>query len=714
MTIGWRWRAGEAAILVAAAIVKAVAIAQLASHPLLQPTGGLDSEWYVALASRVAGGDWSLAAAFDHGAYPVSPLYVYVLTAIVAPAGGASGGSWLAARIIQAGLGVLAVWLVMRTARGWFGEVAGLVAGGLVAAAGVITFHEIVLLQSALDPVLMAAFAWTLGAAARTDDRRWWAGAGLAGALVAVNRPNALLMLAGVVALAAGRALWQRRRVATLALVALAGGGALGLAPAALRNLAVTGRFTLVSSHGGLNFAIGNHAGADGTYDAPPGITPSMAGQTHDARVVAEAALGRPLADADVSAYFTGLGLAWIRAHPGDALALFARKLWLVAHRVELPLNYSYAYYERDEPTILRFLPVGVWCLVPLGVGGLLVRPRSGVEVWRYRLWLAIVPLYAVSVAIFFVAGRYRLPLLVPLAITAAGGITRFAARLRAGAWGVTIGLVPVAAAAVFAWWPLGLDDGRLEEQAALAGALAADGHSAEAVARAAALDGRHPEPGTVHYRVAVALQARGDLGAAETEVRRALHFDPNQAEAHATLGQILAATGRVGDARHHMLRAAAGGAGAVGAARWIIDDAIAGPDASSAVFAIAELARTAVLDPGVLADLGRHLLEAHRGDLAEPYYLALDARIPRRADVAEALGLALIERGRPARAAQALERAVALAPEAPSPHLNLAIAYAQIDRRADALREARQAVALRADYPQAQGLVRLLEGATR
>ena len=710
MTGAWRWRTAEVGILAAAASVKALAIAQLAPHPLLQPAGGLDSEWYVALASRVASGDWSLAAAFDHAAYPVSPLYVYVLAAIL----GASGGSLVAARVVQATLGVLAVWLVMRTARAWFGEAAGLVAGALVAAAGVVTFHEIVLVQSSLDPVLMATFAWTLGRAARTDGWQAWGGAGLAGGLFALNRPNALLVVAGLAALAAGRALWLRQRTAALAVAAVVGGAALGLAPVALRNLAVTGRLTLVSSHGGLNFFIGNRAGADGTYDAPPGITPSIAGQAHDARVVAEAATGRPLADADVSRYFTDLGLTWIAAHQGDALALFARKLWLVAHRVELPLNYSYAYYERDEATVLRFLPIGAWCLVPLGVGGLFVRPRAGVDLWRFRLWASIVPLYAVSVAVFFVSGRYRLPLLLPLAITAAGGVVRLVERLRAGQWPAALGLVPVAVVALLTWWPLRLDDGRLEEHAAMASALAAEGRAGEAVARAAALDGRHPEPGTVHYRVALALQARGDLARAEAEVRRALHFDPAQAQAHATLGQLLAATGRPGDARHHMLRAAAGGAGAAGAARWIIDDAIAGRDASSAVFAIAELARTATIDVGVLTDLGRHLLEARRGDLAEPYYLALDARAPRRSDVAEALGVALIERGRPARAAQALERAAALAPNAASVHLHLAIAYVQIDRPADALREARQALALQADYPQAQGLVKLLEGASR
>jgi tetratricopeptide (TPR) repeat protein len=706
MRRAWGWLAADAAILVAAAAVKGVAIAQLGHHPLLQPAGGLDSEWYVALATRVAAGDWALAGAFPGGAFPISPLYLYVLAVVL----GLSGGSLLAARVVQAALGVLAVACAMRSARDWFGEAAGVVAGALLAAAGVITFHEIVLLQSALDPVLIAALALVLGRAILAD--RWiaWAGAGVLVALFSLNRPNALIVAAAIGLGLVVRALRRRHRPSVLALAAFSAALVLGLAPAAIRNLAVAGRLTLVSSHGGLNFFIGNHEGADGTYAAPPGITPSIAGQAHDARVVAEAALGRPLADPDVSAYFTGLGLSWIRAHPGDAAALFARKLWLVAHRAELPLNYSYAYYERDEPTVLRWLPIGAWCLVPLGIAGLIARPRVGVGRAAYLAWCALVPLYAISVAAFFVAGRYRLPILVPLAVTGAGGLTTVVAAVRARRW--IAAATPVAAAAMvapLALWPLPLDDGRLEERVAMASALASLGRGGEAVARAASIAREHPEPGTVHYRVALALQAHGDLPAAEAEVRRALAIDRDQPEAHATLGELLARSGRTGDARHHMLRATLGGASAVGAARWILDDAIGGPETSSAVFAVAEVARTAGVDAATLRDLGQHLLEARRGDLAEPYYLALDVRYPRHADIVEALGVALLERGRAARAARTLERAISLDEARPSAHLHLAIAYVQIDRGADALAAARRALALRPDYPQAQGVIAAL-----
>jgi Flp pilus assembly protein TadD len=706
MRRAWGWLAAEAAILAAAAAVKIAAIAQLADHPLLQPAGGLDSEWYVALAQRVAAGDWTLADAFRGGAFPVSPLYVYVLGLVF----GLSGGSLLAARVVQAALGVVAVACAMRGARDWFGDAAGLVTGALLAGAGVITFHEIVLLQSALDPVLIAALALVGGRAIQGDWWAAWAGTGLLSALFSLNRPNALIVAAGIGVGLVVRLLRHRERRPALALVAFAAALAAGLAPAALRNLAVSGHLTLVSSHGGLNFYIGNRAGADGTYQAPPGITPSIAGQAHDARVVAEAALGRPLADPEVSAYFTGLGLAWMRQHPADAAGLFARKLWLVGHRVELPLNYSYAYYARDEATVLRWLPVGAWCLVPLGVAGLAARPRAGVGRRAYVAWAGLMPLYAISVALFFVAGRYRLPLLVPLAMTAGGALTALVAATRGRRW--IEAAVPAAAgglASVLTLWPLALDDGRLEERVAMASALAGTGRVDEAVARAAAVAREHPEPGTVHYRVALALQAHGDLAAAEAEVRRALHIDPQQPEAHATLGQLLARAGRTGEARHHMLRATTGGAAAVGAARWILDDAIGGPETSSAVFAVAEVARIAAVDAGTLRELGQHLLEARRGDLAEPYYLALDARFPRQAAIVEALGVALLERGRAGRAARTLERAVSLDASRPSSHLHLAIAYVQIDHHAEALAAARRALVLRPDYPQARGVIEAL-----
>ena len=99
-----------------------------------------------------------------------SPLYVYVLGLVFA----LSGGSLLAAVVLQALLGVVAVGAVMATTRAWFGPMAAPIAGLLATGAGVISFHEVLLLQSALDPVLVATLAWAL-------TRAWLWGAPAAG-----------------------------------------------------------------------------------------------------------------------------------------------------------------------------------------------------------------------------------------------------------------------------------------------------------------------------------------------------------------------------------------------------------------------------------------------------------------------------------------------------------------------------------------------------
>ena len=170
------------------------------------------------------------------------------------------------------------------------------------------------------------------------------------------------------------------------------------MTPVAIRNVVVSHQRSLTSafasSHGGLNFYIGNSEAATGFFHPVPGITPNIKGQSEDARRVAEKAIGRPLDDAETSSYFFGLAWAWIGEHPGDAARLFARKLGYTfsAHHIALP--HSYPFYAYDVGTMLRFYAIGPWLLIPLGLVGLACfapagasPPRlSGVGVVRPRL----------------------------------------------------------------------------------------------------------------------------------------------------------------------------------------------------------------------------------------------------------------------------------------------------------------------------------------
>jgi tetratricopeptide (TPR) repeat protein len=501
-------------LLVAGALaLKAIVLIELNAHPLLQPTGVLDSAAYVRLAERVVGGDFGLGK----DVYYLSPFYIYFLACLF----GVSGGSLLVVKTVQVVLGALAVGLVCATTRRWQGERAAWIAGILAAGTGVFTFNEVLILQSALDPFLTALALYLLSRALSTGSGRDFAATGLALGALALNRPNALAYAGALVVLLGVRNRGRGWRQA----LALACGLALPIAPVAARNAVMAGDLVLISSHGGLNFYIGNNPEADGTYHRVPGITPSIEGQERDARLLAEKAVGQRLRASEVSAYFYAQAWAWIRGHPGAALGLLFRKIAYVFNATDLSLNYSYAYYSGDESTLLRFLGVGPWLLVPLGLWGL-------AALWRrapgFSLWASFVPIYALSVAAFFVSSRYRLPLLVPLCVGAGAAVDSLLTLVRERQPRALVGhLAMLSALTLFANWDFGLNDGRSQERTEMILFLVDQGRTEEARALLAKAERTHPERGALYYRTASALHERGETVAAREVLEKA---SPNEA----------------------------------------------------------------------------------------------------------------------------------------------------------------------------------------
>lgn len=539
-------------LLVLAVAMKLAVLVSLGSHPLLQPDAGLDSGAYVNLAARVASGDLLLG----HEPFFVSPLYVYFLAAILGP----TGGSLFAVRLVQVLLGTAAAGLVFGTARRLFGEGAAVVATVLYVLAGVVTFHEILILQAALDPFLTALFLYLLSVGltsgsfsskgerkkAPSGGSRWWATwllAGTAGGFLALNRPNALLALAAVTIALAAPPLVARlrggqrlsppfeeislRTIRSAATFVL--GVALAIAPVTLRNLAVSHELILISSHGGLNFFIGNNAEADGTYHAVPGIRPSIEGQAADTKRIAESEAGRPLSVREVSSHFAAKAWRWIAANPGSAARLFVRKIWYVLSGDEVPLNFSYPWY-REKGMALKLLAVGPGLLVPLGGAGLvLLLLGSGRLSQRLNLpWVVFAPVYVLAVAAFFAATRYRLPLIVPLAIGGGGAVACVfgAFRARESRHLLAAGLVG-ALLAIPALWPTGLWDAAPDEEMHLV-LWEIEKGDAGAMQHAETAAGEHPDPALVWLRVGRSFGAAGKNDEAITALSRSNQIDPN------------------------------------------------------------------------------------------------------------------------------------------------------------------------------------------
>jgi len=608
-------------VTAAALASKGLVLAALHDHPLLRPEAGLDTGAYVSLARTIASGDLLLRSLPEP--FFVSPLYAYFLALVLAVT-----GSLLACQVVQVLLGAAAVWLAGDAARRLFGPPAAVPAALLLALTGVVTFHEVLLLQAALDAFLTAAALWALARALAEGERpRAFCVAGLLLGLLALNRPNALPWAAVVVGLLVVIKPRSPRAAAAFAL-----GAALGIAPAALRNLVVSGEPVLISSHGGLNLLIGNGPEAAGVYRLLDGITPAIEGQSADARRVAEKEEGRALSTREVSSHFARRAFGWIASQPGQAARLFARKLWYTLSNDEAPLNFSYPWY-RVRTLALWPLLVGPWLLVPLGAVGLVfgLRGASTLPVGRFALWASFAPCYVLLVAAFFVATRYRIPLLVALAIAAGGAVPLLGDRPRR----VLAAAVAVPLLAL-TLWPTRLDDGSAEEETQWILHLVASGESKEAWQRTEGLAGKAPLPGVLWFRLGQALGASGRLDDGLAALERSLAIDARQPAIEKALGSALAAKG------NELLQAG---------------------QATAAVAPLARAASLIPLDGEVRQSYGLALAMAGKKAEAEAQLAEAVRLLPSSAPARVNLAALLAEKGDLARARELAREALAMQP---------------------------------------------------
>lgn len=616
--------------LIAVLILKLVVLLQLRDHPLLQPDAGLDTTAYAELAAKVVAGDLALGP----GVYYVSPLYIYFLAA-----GLALFDSFTAVRVLQVLLGTASVACIFLSAREWFGERAAWIAAALAAATGLFTFYEVLILQASIDAFLTSAALLALTFALRRDNVKYFAIAGIVFGIAALNRPNMPLGAAGVaVALLIGR----RFQPAALVVAGLL----VGMAPAAIRNAVVAGQWTFVSSHGGLNFYIGNGEGATGFYRQIPGISPTIGGQEKDARRVAEQALGRSLDDAAVSEYFYERAWTRMREHPAAALTLFAKKLAFVFSAQHIALPHSYPFYAYDSGTLLLVLAVGSWLLMPLGLVGL------AAAWWRapaeFRVWIAFVPGYAAGVAAFFIAERYRLPLLVPLCVGAGAAVDMLLAARSVGMLATLLALL------VLVNWPTKLHDGRWEEGLRLAQRLIILGRYDEANAWVERFEPRG-RPGATHYGAGAQLLLQNQPERALEHLTKAHALNRDDVSVEYALGQALVEAGRGREALPHLRR---------------------GFDAGIDLHGD---------DPERWLRAGRLASRAGAPELAEPYFRRGAQLAPHLAAARQQLGLNLLVLGKTEEAADELGEAVRLDPRDADSLAHLAYCEVKLGRLDDA-----------------------------
>ena len=225
-------------------------------------------------------------------------------------------------------------------------------------------------------------------------------------------------------------------------------GIAIGTSPCWIHNYFIAKDPVALSAHSGINFWIGNNPEANGYPRFPPGLRAGQAAMLEDSITQAEAAAGRSLKHAEVSAYWSSKARVFITNHFGKWVKLIARKLrnfWSAFQYDDLSIITSL----REQNVILPGVSFGI--IAAFAIPGILFAWRLAP---RSRWITAAIVLSILALLAVFITERYRLVVVPGLLIFAAFGLAIFweafsAAKSRTVA--IYIGIL-VAATMVVSW----------------------------------------------------------------------------------------------------------------------------------------------------------------------------------------------------------------------------------------------------------------------
>ena len=507
---------------------------QIQSIPLFYHLAG-DGRTYDEWAQRIAAGDW-----LGSGVFYQAPLYPYLLGLLQVFFG---HDLWLI-RFLQIILGSLSCALIFVIGQKLFSHGAGIAAGLFLAFYAPAIFFDALIEKSNLDLFLLSSLLVLLIGAMQRQHWHQWLSAGAVLGLVGLTRENALVLVVvipfWIVTYFSGQSRQTRATWTGLFL----GGLLLILLPVGLRNLAVGGEFKLTTSQFGANFFIGNNPGADGTYGSVQRIIGEPQLEGNDAARLAEREAGRTMPPGEVSDFWLQKALSYIRAQPGEWFKLLAKKSLMVWNAREVEDSDDFYIYSRWS-WLLTFVGwvnhFGV--LAPVAaVGVWLTRGQ-----WR-RLWIlyAIVVAFAGSVAVFYVFGRYRFPLVPLLALFAGAALAYLPTLVRNRDWRSSIGVFAVLLlSALIVNWPIygirGPGSGGYNN---LSNAYYKQGKVSEAINTARQALAVAPDRGVAYYNLGNLYAGQGRFDLAKQYFERAMEIYPNYADARSNYGQLVAERG--------------------------------------------------------------------------------------------------------------------------------------------------------------------------
>jgi len=371
------------------------------------------SQYFVWARSIVAGKEFVKV-------YHQAPLYPFFLSFIFI----LFGSSIKAALFIQALLGVISCYLVYHiTIRLFRNRWIGLLSAFLMAIYAPAIFYNGMLLMATLVSFLYLVFIVVL-LKALEENKFWiWGVAGITLGLSALARgtillfiPFLILYLIGIV-WKAGMIEKDKRERMNLIMqkgaypsIAFLLGVFIMILPVTLRNYIKGKDLVLINANAGITFYEGNNPWATGMYMDPPGLD---LGEDFNGAKIAGYLEKRPLRPSEVSRFWFDESWRYIQENPLNFLKLIGKKLAYFWNQYEIP-NAENIYFAEKYSRIFHIPLLSFLFAGPLGVLGIIM--AFGRKVSRVFILLLFLLSHMVSIVLFFIAARYRLPI-TPLLI---------------------------------------------------------------------------------------------------------------------------------------------------------------------------------------------------------------------------------------------------------------------------------------------------------
>jgi len=511
----------------------------VANEPWFE-TPGMDPEFYQAWARAILTGHGS-----EYIPFPRAPLYPYLLAGMF----GLFGEGWVIPRLFNlfCDLGtVLIVWHLTRR-RGSLRT--ALIASLLFAFCGMAIYQSGELLMTSLETCLASMFLFSIVRTIDTNRKMWATITGAILALLALCRPNALILIPLFFALPMfirqDWRIWLPNSIMSLLTVILC------LAPVTYFNYAATGNIIPVATQGGVNFFIGNARGSNGWSSSLPGV--GIDWVEVDAERIAEADAGRKLNSYEESAQFVAMGVREIKADPKGWLELMVRKILLLVNIREIGNNRPLTLPKEALPPLELLFLVSFGFMLPFAaLGWLGLRKDPALR----NATLGYLALFGGSLLLFFISSRYRLPLLPGMVILSGFGIDMLITKTVMMRKPMTIVILLIGILLAIPPWAGSTFDDEVQGYFVTGNALMKQSRHAEAAlyyARASSITANYPR---LHLNNGVNFLALGDTSKAIGEFEVEFSRYPERGEALNNLAVVAEARKEWDLARNYYLRA--------------------------------------------------------------------------------------------------------------------------------------------------------------